>query len=216
MINIFCDKTFIWGTGINEEIFIRELSDYIVDLKQFNIDIESKIAGYIESNPEKKTWRCLKIYKPEKAFALGMQLCVVTPKAKQGIVNWLENNDVVWCTSEEYLDLLKDYILETVNNGCENIDKVQAVGCTEIIQKIYKWKKEKKLPENELKALIKKNSIEYVISYLAKYYKNNISDIQVLLPKTGVSQIKTIGIYADKIYGGGIEKVVELLFGFYL
>ena len=217
MIDILNRNTYIWGTGINEEIFNRELCDYSTDLQLLNISLKDQISGYIESDPNKETWREREVFKPEKALTSGMQQCIVTPKAKKGIVNWLDNNNVAWCTSEEYLDILKDYILKTVNlDKLEYHEKEHALNGAEIINYIYKWKNEKRIIENEWNCLVEERSIEYVISYLAKYYKNDISDIALELPKCNKLQVNTIGIYIDKLYGGGIEKVVEMLVWLYI
>ena len=144
MIDILNRNTYIWGTGINEEIFNRELCDYSTDLQLLNISLKDQISGYIESDPNKETWREREVFKPEKALTSGMQQCIVTPKAKKGIVNWLDNNNVAWCTSEEYLDILKDYILKTVNlDKLEYHEKEHALNGAEIINYIYKWKNQK-------------------------------------------------------------------------
>lgn len=217
-----CDITsetiiYIWGIGINEEIFNREYTTYFQDMGLLGINGDNLIMGYVQSSPSTTCWRGKEVLSPNILTERKVDLCVITPKENGEIKKWLDNHNINWILAEDFFDVLISSIINKAKNDyVTSTSSILDEMFVEVFSFICRWKETGFVNQAEFEKLSQKYTLENMVAYLSRYYKNNISEIDFLLPSVRVKRIKTVGLYVERLYGGGIEKVVELLTNLFL
>ncbi len=219
-------KTYIWGCGHNAKAFTDRLRKYTdTDLTpKFREWWINSVEGFIDGNPDKvgAQFGGKPVVSPDAAIELGMEYCVITVFARESIMRFLFENGIkgdhciYWkdflglCKLDvisrrtgllnslsEGSDILSRYLVFSleIEKASDRIDKQKLIDKVRISNKQYEW-----------------------ISAFAWYFGDNIDDAEKwfggiieLDSYAGIHENPTVGMFVDKYYGGGIEKVVSLL-----
>ena len=224
-------NVFIWGCGHNANLFMEQLRLYtdtsVIDdyRKWWN----EQVVGFIDSNPKHQgqTFNGKLVFSPERAYASGMDACIITVYNNKGIKNELEQHGLCgnrvsyW---KDFLDsckknLLKRRVLYNHKNSESDTLLQYLVFSTEIEKADNIFKRKELLNE-----LYNGEDLFKRIAAFAWYFGDEI-DLASEWIGNGVNEfntdrrgkgVKTIGLLTDRYYGGGIEKVVSLLIPMYI
>ncbi len=219
-------KTYIWGCGHNAKAFTDRLRMYTDSnlTSKFREWWMNSVEGFIEGNPDRVgALFCGKpVVSPDEAMGLEMEYCIITVFARESIMRFLFDNGIkgdyciYWkdflglCKLDvisertdilkrliEGSDILSRYLVFSleIEKASDRIDKQKLIDKVRISDKQYEW-----------------------ISAFAWYFGDNIDDAEKWFDGIidqdsyqGFHENSTVGMFVDKYYGGGIEKVVSLL-----
>ena len=212
---------YVWGTGKYAKNFMERLDAYEDYCCLLGVNLSDSIVAFIDGNVDKqgKEFYQKPIISVDEAVRNGMTTCIVAVLDHSEIDKVLEEKNIVNnYYYEEYLSAVKNTILEE-RGAILSKDKIGLStlmrNTLEIAERIDKWKK-----TDKQKAYFDKLCLEYsdedIVAAFSWFFGNDIiflSDFFTKLyeKKNTYEEIRTIGIMADRFYGGGIEKVLALL-----
>ena len=219
-------NVYIWGTGRNAVRFVTKFRRYFEsELFGFKDEWIDTFKGFIDSNPGKSGsyFYGKQVVTPEKAYESDMDFCVITPTMHAAIdeklINWgfSKTQYVYW---EEFLDGQREYVLQ--NRGSIPMTSGDILyECQQFANKFeeFLYLNDENSGWEMFKALLGEYPLAKFIDMLEWYFGDRIDDLEKILKEISAEQfyyngkknIKTVGLYTDRYYGGGIEKVVSLL-----
>lgn len=212
-------KIIIWGTGNYAETLMRELLELNQYLKPIEVDIIDNLLGFIDSAQldRKEKFFDKEVYYPDYLYAHSDVTCVVAVLDNKEIFDELELHGIDSVDYIEYIRCIKSYIIHSIDKLlqdaklCEN----RLIKNNLIISKKLmsdNLKKEKVLE------LVSSYGIENFVAASSWYFGQDIEWLADCFYKETESrkEIRTVGIVAYRFFGGGIEKVIQLLIELYV
>lgn len=204
-------KIFIWGTGRNCQSFLSKYKIYFSSpIREYQEKWENNVIGFIDKSVDKigTIYHGKRIVAPDEAIK-DMDYCIITVADNMSIVEYLRENGF----TEEQWVLWDDYIEECKKNALlfeEMLGDQQEKSQLSSYMNIYN------MLNSDFFNDLRSNKMSEIIAALEWRYDRDIDAMQTFVDKhlkfvVTRHSIKTIGIVIDRLYGGGIEKVVALL-----
>lgn len=212
---------YVWGTGKYAKNFMERLTAYENYCFLLGYKPADSIIAFIDGNVDKQGG--LFYQKPvisvDEAIRSGMKACIVAVLDHSEIDQALEEKGIAnYFFYEEYLNAVKNRILEEKEailsnhkNGLPDLMRNNL----EIAGRLENWK----TTDRDIEYFDRLRS-EYsdadLVAAFSWFFGNDIVFLSDFFTreyetKNDHEAIRTIGIMADRFYGGGIEKVLALL-----
>ncbi len=214
--SLLSKKYYIWGTGRYSENLMRVIDEYNCYYRILGIELYDLIDGFVDSSVTAigKVYHGKKILSPNELKNSPDSMCIIALVDDGTVEKSLDEKKISHTDHVDFIERIRHGIVCCIDDLLRNSNdslNAEKYNFLMIAGELGKACDSNLL--NAIEKLQKRYSIEEIVAAASWFYGDDIKKLSLAYKDVSVrkKEIVTLGIMADRLYGGGIEIVLQLL-----